>query len=548
MKKYAFIDMHIHSIFSNEEGCEQTPEKILDKALEVIEREAKIEYEMITHWAFMPEVDLYKRVSSYYRLETEEEHALLKQCFEGEDIGVIAKNITEHFTRACISITDHNSVLGSVEAMKLIESNPEKYANIDFIPGIEFNASLKAMGTNEQGRSAFSKCHMLAYNFDIKNEELILFSELFQLTIGKHDNINVGQTLCAARHVLKNDFGIDIPLKNFRKAVTLAKKYQFASHDDALKCYNNLRVSFFNYIAQNVKDKQILNEIETALAGVFPWNMTMVEKNAGLGKLSIKEISDIVENAGGVLSLAHPTLVSREKKTAKNGTELYDILEDFTKRYKTLTGRDLFAIEAFHPDCSQDLGALLKFAKDHDMYVTGGSDNHGNKLHVFNKMSRCFGKFYEFNSVWDPHLYGEQVKNRIVCLAVVDEFKNKQFKHHDKQFVVVKKADGQLYDKFEIIKISKKALSDFIKHKNIKKLENATLPKGSEVKPQKLTDKQKEKVKRDYMHQNEDQLGENLKYYRKQWRKEYISERSKKTEKQDKDNSKNNTKDESAER
>ena len=38
MKGYCFIDMHIHSMFSNEEGVCQTPEKILDKTLDLIEQ------------------------------------------------------------------------------------------------------------------------------------------------------------------------------------------------------------------------------------------------------------------------------------------------------------------------------------------------------------------------------------------------------------------------------------------------------------------------------------------------------------------------------
>ena len=37
MKGYCFIDMHIHSMFSNEEGVSQTPKKILDTTVELIE-------------------------------------------------------------------------------------------------------------------------------------------------------------------------------------------------------------------------------------------------------------------------------------------------------------------------------------------------------------------------------------------------------------------------------------------------------------------------------------------------------------------------------
>ena len=37
MKGYCFIDMHIHSMFSNEEGVTQTPKNILNATLELIE-------------------------------------------------------------------------------------------------------------------------------------------------------------------------------------------------------------------------------------------------------------------------------------------------------------------------------------------------------------------------------------------------------------------------------------------------------------------------------------------------------------------------------
>ena len=94
MKEYAFVDLHIHTVHSYEDGADLKVEELLD---------------------------------------------ILSAMAEKED-----KDI-------CFSITDHENILGCIEAYNLIKSNPQKYSKLKFIPGIECNTSLKDLELNSEG-------------------------------------------------------------------------------------------------------------------------------------------------------------------------------------------------------------------------------------------------------------------------------------------------------------------------------------------------------------------------------------------------------------
>lgn len=70
------------------------------------------------------------------------------------------------------ALTDHDRVSGVEEALKIIRSNPKKYENINFIPGVEFSFAF-----NSNGQIRFGE--MLAYFVDPSSKEMkILVEEL----------------------------------------------------------------------------------------------------------------------------------------------------------------------------------------------------------------------------------------------------------------------------------------------------------------------------------------------------------------------------------
>ena len=129
MKKYCFVDMHIHSIFSNEEGVFQTPGQILNNIYDMVQEERAKDHEKILNMlAHMSLENVHRKLADYYMLETKEELDLLWECLQGNDVGVICDKVTKNFVKACISITDHNSILGSTEAVRIMGLYPEKYS------------------------------------------------------------------------------------------------------------------------------------------------------------------------------------------------------------------------------------------------------------------------------------------------------------------------------------------------------------------------------------------------------------------------------------
>ena len=247
MKKYCFIDMHMHSVFSNEEGCVQTPKEILEQVLDIIKEEREKDIDVLKKIIFENQ-NAYEIIVEKYGLDSDDEKQYLKSVLLGNDVEHMAKMIAEKFVKACISITDHNSILGSVNAIEEIKKNPKRYECIDFVAGVEFNAGLKDLGVNEQGNSIYSKCHLLAYDYDINDENLNIFSELFQLSIGQN-NLNVGQNICATRNLLKKMYGVEIPLKKLKPLLEKAKQYQFTREKVVIKQkYREIRTEFFDIV------------------------------------------------------------------------------------------------------------------------------------------------------------------------------------------------------------------------------------------------------------------------------------------------------------
>lgn len=413
MKGYCFIDMHIHSMFSNEEGVTQTPKKILDATLELIEEyKAKTQPTIVK---FIEKENAVEEIANFFLLDDSNEvfylRKILKEATSSEEK---AKEILNKFSRACISITDHNSILGSVEAVKVIKSNPKKYENIDFIPGIEFNAGLKNLRVNEHGQSVYSKCHLLGYGFNIEDENLKIFSKLYQLTLGS-EKINIGQAISASRNAFRLNYNVSIPLSAFKglleRAIPLEKRRDISLY----KTYNSLREEFLGICANYLPNGKSIAEFDEQIKNsVFPAEPIKVKQNAGHGKLQAIEIIDIVKKAGGKTSIAHPSMISKNKKLYKDQNTVREIVSDIVKLIQENTDNGLDALEILHHDNASVIKALLKVAEKFDLYVTAGSDCHNHTANIENQnwkgkgyISDCFNDLYNQISVKDYNVNGK---------------------------------------------------------------------------------------------------------------------------------------------
>ena len=78
-----------------------------------------------------------------------------------------------------------------------------------------------------------------------------------------------------------------------------------------------------------------------------------------------KEVIDIIHKAGGKAFLAHPF----EYKFK----EIIEFINDLRKE------KELDGIECFHPSANQEQrNILVEYAKNNNIYISGGSDYHGN--------------------------------------------------------------------------------------------------------------------------------------------------------------------------
>ena len=364
MKEYIFIDLHIHTEFSNEDGCDLKVEKLLDT------------------------------------LQAMAEH-------KNGDI--------------CFSITDHESILGAIKANKILKANPEKYNRLTFIPGIELNASLKNVALNKNGQSIFSKCHMLGYDYNINDKNLIAYSmiahKVFKNRFGK--NVNSGKQLLYAKKIIERNYNVKIPFK-----VYIDCGYAYT--------HNYMRKKFIYLTSKYLKvdEKEIENLIEKSFLQKLSYNP---EADGG-SKQDIFEIISLIKSAGGKTSIAHANSIKFQQHIIVHNKSKQDYLDDFVRIVQQKSNHGLDALELFHSENTADeaFDKLYEIANKYDMFLTCGSDHHGEHLHVNSLLSKCFSKRFEFCSVKkeNKEKYRAVVKNVITKLAFVDNIcaKNKTFK------------------------------------------------------------------------------------------------------------------------
>lgn len=222
------------------------------------------------------------------------------------------------------SVTDHDSTDGcSVIKNNLVNGDPA------FIFGVEFSCK------DEDG-----KYHILGYGYDPDAQSM--------------------------RQIV--DVGHNFRLNKLKKRLDFLKKefdFSFAEEDrESLFALNNpgkphIAIMMVKYGYAPTKEcaiEKYINKCESKTEYIRPED-------------AVKAILE----SGGIPVLAHPAYGS--------GDELF-IGDEMDKRLKKLIGFGLKGVEAFYSGFSMSLSKdILSFAEKYDLYVTAGSDYHGqNKL------------------------------------------------------------------------------------------------------------------------------------------------------------------------
>ena len=217
-----------------------------------------------------------------------------------------------------MALTDHDEIDG-IKALRTAQEQLDPEKTIKIINGCEFSADYKD-----------KSIHILGYRFDETNKELRDFIKYFKSK--REERIDEIIRRC-------NNVGY------------------FISKDELLKKFPKTQAYGRPHIGQLLIDGGYAKDINDVFKGILRKDSPCYVPKV---KIEVPYIIDIIHKAGGLAVMAHPKLVSSDEYVVEmlaydfDGMEVYHTKhnDDDVKRYKAL-------------------------AKEHNLFITGGSDYHG---------------------------------------------------------------------------------------------------------------------------------------------------------------------------
>lgn len=217
-----------------------------------------------------------------------------------------------------MALTDHDEIDG-IKALRTAQEQLDPEKTIKFINGCEFSADYKD-----------KSIHILGYRFDETNKELRDFIEYFKS---------------------KREERIDEIIRRCNNAG------YFISKDELLKKFPKTQAYGRPHIGQLLIDGGYAKDINDVFKDILRKDSPCYVPKV---KIEVPYIIDIIHKAGGLAVMAHPKLVTSDEYVVEmlaydfDGMEVYHTKHnvDDVKRYKAL-------------------------AKEHNLFITGGSDYHG---------------------------------------------------------------------------------------------------------------------------------------------------------------------------
>ena len=215
------------------------------------------------------------------------------------------------------AITDHDSVANVAETKKLAEG-----ANLHFITGVELNST-------KDGHNY----HILGYGIDIENEKLRELCRHNQGLLEKKDDDSV-------RNLIER--GWPLSMEEF-------KRYSYDPHRGGWKALAYLQ------------DKGLCGDVNDFFRRIFT-----AENDLGFPDFpSIEEVITVIHQAGGIALCAHLA-------SDFHGAGMQEYLP-------RLANEKLEGFECYHSGHRpEDSRLLAHFCRRHKLYISGGSDCHGN--------------------------------------------------------------------------------------------------------------------------------------------------------------------------
>jgi len=225
---------------------------------------------------------------------------------------------------AAIAITDHDTISGSKEALR-IGTPPE----VKFLTGVEISANPPA------SFPCSGSFHILGYAVDLEHPELNQMLEELQQA-RKNRNPRILQTL--------NELGVPLTMDEVKEEVG----------DGQMGRPHIAKVMLKKGYAESI------NEVFDKYLG--KGKPAYVDKY----RMESDQAIELISNAGGIPVLAHPGLIEPT-------TDL-----PFENLIKTLTSTGLKGIEVYYPEHTpESFAEYIAMADQYGLLVTGGTDFHG---------------------------------------------------------------------------------------------------------------------------------------------------------------------------
>lgn len=226
------------------------------------------------------------------------------------------------------AITDHDTVVGATELKKYLKKNPDN--EITYIPGVEITTNIKI----PKYKMKKSKLHVLGYDFDLNHSSM-------KEIIKRRKTVNI-KFLQAQIESLEEIFSITFSQKELNK---IFQKSHFNRVD----------------LARALIKQNKASTVEEA----YDKYLDPAKRPIPLMPIYEEEVFSAIKEAGGYVSLAHPTSLKLDLET----------LKEYINYLKSV---GLDSIEIYHSQQKRKYSNnLIKIAKELDLYTSGGSDYHG---------------------------------------------------------------------------------------------------------------------------------------------------------------------------
>lgn len=254
-----------------------------------------------------------------------------------------------------IALTDHDSVKGCQEAIKIIAQNPDKYKNLKFVAGCEFSV---ANGYNHHDITG------LALNpFDKKLVNIL--DDLSNTRINTVKNFLEKQPLFNNKKI------------TYEELVKFEKDYYSSKKKDGKRCIEN---------ASGIVSVRHAVDFFYKMTGQST-NRDIMDKLGDKDILPVETVIKTIKDNGGYASLTHPTksfwryigddFILKLKKMGLDGIE---VNHQYTPSKVTKVGQHNGNI-LDADDIFEEITKKYKiFANNNGLFLSGGTDSHEKQI------------------------------------------------------------------------------------------------------------------------------------------------------------------------